>query len=90
MLKNMFPKNNELPASTYEAKKVVCPLGLEVLKIHACINDCILYRGEYENLNECPVCTALRYKIRGDDPGDDVEGEKPRKRVPAKVMWYAL
>ena len=36
-----------------------------------------------------PVCTALRYKIRGDDPGDDVEGEKPRKRVPAKVMWYA-
>src|SRR3954471_20729507 len=89
MLKNMFPKDNELPASTYEAKKVVCPLGLEVLKIHACINDCILYRGEYENLNECPVCTALRYKIRGDDPGDDVEGEKPRKRVPAKVMWYA-
>ncbi|XP_037444808.1 uncharacterized protein LOC119313103, partial [Triticum dicoccoides] len=89
MLKNMFPKDNELPASTYEAKKVVCPLGLEVLKIHACINDCILYRGEYENLNECPVCTALRYKIRGDDPGDDVEGQKPRKRVPAKVMWYA-
>ena len=89
MLKNMFPKDNELPASTYEAKKVVCPLGLEVLKIHACINDCILYRGEYENLNECPVCIALRYKIRGDDPGDDVEGEKPRKRVPAKVMWYA-
>ncbi|XP_037440289.1 uncharacterized protein LOC119308287, partial [Triticum dicoccoides] len=89
MLKNMFPKNNELPASTYEAKKVVCPLGLEVLKIYACINDCILYRGEYENLNECPVCTALRYKIRGDDPGDDVEGGKPRKRVPAKVMWYA-
>ncbi|KAK1696300.1 hypothetical protein QYE76_012997 [Lolium multiflorum] len=89
MLKNMFPKNNELPTSTYEAKKVVCPLGLEVLKIHACINDCILYRGEYENLNECPVCTALRYKIRGDDPGDDVEGQKPRKKVPAKVMWYA-
>ncbi|KAK1627238.1 hypothetical protein QYE76_001553 [Lolium multiflorum] len=87
MLKNMFPKNNELPAA-YEAKKVVCPLGLEVLKIHACI-DCILYRGEYENLNECPVCTALRYKIRGDDPGDDVEGQKTRKKVPAKVMWYA-
>jgi hypothetical protein len=31
---------------------------------------------------------ALRYKIRRDDPGD-VEGEPPRKRVPAKVMWYA-
>jgi hypothetical protein len=23
-----------------------------------------------------------------DDPGD-VEGERPKKRVPAKVMWYA-
>jgi hypothetical protein len=90
IIKNMLPKNNELPASTYEAKKVVCPLGLEVQKIHACINDCILYRIDYENLNECPVCTALRYKIRGDDdPGDDVEGENPRKRVPAKVIWYA-
>ncbi|KAK1631840.1 hypothetical protein QYE76_006155 [Lolium multiflorum] len=80
-------ERENLDRITYEAKKVVFPLGLEVLKIHACINDCILYRGEYENLNECPVCTALRYKIRGDDPGDDVEGEKPRKKVPAKVMW---
>ena len=31
-LKKMLPKHNVLPASTYEAKKVVCPLGLEVLK----------------------------------------------------------
>src|SRR5664279_2451616 len=89
MIKNMLPKDNELPASTYEAKKVVYPLGLEVQKIHACPNDCILYRGEeYENLDACPVCGALRYKIRRDDPGD-VEGKSPRKRVPAKVMWYA-
>ncbi|XP_044385427.1 uncharacterized protein, partial [Triticum aestivum] len=88
MIKNMLPKDNELPESTYEAKKVVCPLGLEVQKIHACPNDCILYRGEYEDLNACPVCGALRYKISRDDPGD-VEGERPRKKIPAKVMWYA-
>ena len=50
--------------------------------------DCILYRGAYEDLNACPVCGALQYKIRRDDPGD-VEGKRPRKRVPAKVMWYA-
>ena len=35
-----------------------------------------------------PICSALRYKIRKDDPAD-VEGERPRKRVPAKVMWYS-
>jgi hypothetical protein len=65
------------------------PLGLDMQKIHACPNDCILYRGEkYENMDKCPVCTASRYKIRKDDPGD-IEGEPHRKRVPAKVMWYA-
>ncbi|KAK1561427.1 hypothetical protein QYE76_018874, partial [Lolium multiflorum] len=79
IIKKMLPGENVLPSSTYEAKKVVCPLGLEVQKIHACINDCILYRGEYENLNACPVCSALRYKIRRDDPGD-VEGESPPGR----------
>jgi hypothetical protein len=39
-------------------------------------------------LNACLVCSALWYKIRRDDLGD-VEGERPKKRVPAKVMWYA-
>ena len=84
----MLPKDNELPTTTYEAKQLVCPLGLEVQKIHACPNYCILYRGENENLDACSVCSALRYKIRKDDPGD-VEGEPPRKRVPTKVMWYS-
>ena len=57
-------------------------------KIHACPNNCILYHGEYEDLNACLVCGALHYKISRDDPGD-VEGEHPRKKIPAKVMWYA-
>ena len=61
---------------------------MKAQKIHACFNDCILYRGEeYENLDACPVCSACRYKILRDDPGD-VEGVRIKKRVPAKVMWY--
>ena len=36
LVKKMLPKDNELPATTYEAKQLVCPLGLEVQKIHAC------------------------------------------------------
>jgi hypothetical protein len=48
----MLSEDKKLPTSMYEAKKIVCPLGLEVQKIHACSNDYILYRGEeYENLN---------------------------------------
>nr|CAH65856.1 OSIGBa0126J24.1 [Oryza sativa] len=46
LVKNILPGGNKLPETTYEAKKIVCPLGLEVHKIHACPNDCILYRGE--------------------------------------------
>nr|AAT85151.1 putative polyprotein [Oryza sativa Japonica Group] len=87
LVKNILPGGNKLPETTYEAK-IVCPLGLEVHKIHACPNDCILYRGEeYENLEACPVCKALRYKIRRDDPGE-VDGQLTKKRIPAKVMWY--
>ena len=50
LIKSLLPEGNTLPETTYKAKKVVCPLGLEAQKIHACPNDCILYRGEYENL----------------------------------------
>jgi hypothetical protein len=84
--KKMLPKDNELPITTYEAKQVVYPLGLEIQKIHACPNDYILYRGEeYEKLDACPVCHASWYKIRQDDPGD-VEGECPTKKIPAKIF----
>jgi len=72
-----------------------CPLRsktsrLSFKKIHACPNDCILYSGkDYKNLDECPVCKASRYKIRRDDPSDVEREERPRKKIPAKVMWYA-
>ena len=78
-----------MPTTTYEAKQLIFLLGLEVQKIHACPNDYILYRGdEYENLDAYPICSTLRYNIRKDDPRD-VEGERPRKRVPFKVMCYS-
>ena len=41
LVKKMLPKDNKLPVTTYEAKQLVCPLGLEVQKIHACPNDFI-------------------------------------------------
>ncbi|WVZ81326.1 hypothetical protein U9M48_028716 [Paspalum notatum var. saurae] len=86
LIKKLLPEGKKLPATTYEAKDVVCPLGLGVQKIHACPNDYILYRHDYKDLESCSMCKASRYKIKHDDPGD-VEGESSRKRVPAKVMW---
>jgi hypothetical protein len=83
LLKEILPMDNVLPESTYQAKKVICLLGLDIQKIHACLNDCILYRGEFAYLEQCSVCKASRYKC-GD--GDDEGGNK--KRVPVKVVWY--
>ena len=70
-----LPEGNTLPTSIEEAKKVVCPLDLPHVKYHACVNDCAIYRGEYEDRTTCPVCGQGRYKSRG-------------KKVPQKVVWY--
>jgi hypothetical protein len=90
IVKDKLPEINELPSTTYEAKQIVYPLGLEVQKIHACPNDCILYRGtEHENLEACPVCNALRYKIQRDDHPSAPKGTPPKMmKVTAKVMCY--
>ncbi|XP_027171728.1 uncharacterized protein LOC113771333 [Coffea eugenioides] len=62
-------------SSYYEAKNFICELGLKCEKIHACENDCVLYRKENEgldhHLNE--KCKAPRYK-------------SPNSKVPRKVL----
>jgi hypothetical protein len=90
IVKDKLPENNELPSTTYEAKQTMCTLVLEVQKIHACPNDCILYRRtEHEKLEACPVCKALRHKMRRDDDPCAPEGTPPKMtKVSAKVMWY--
>lgn len=47
--KEAFPKDVKLPDNFYAAKEIVKALGLGYINIDACINDCILYRKEYEN-----------------------------------------
>ncbi|CAL8173720.1 unnamed protein product [Prunus armeniaca] len=48
--------------------------------MHACPNDCILYRKEYEDSTNCPTCGISRWK----------EGKDSilKEGVPAKVVWY--
>ncbi|XP_076912650.1 uncharacterized protein LOC143571021 [Bidens hawaiensis] len=66
-----LPRDNELPISTYQAKKLMCPMGLEVERIHACPNNCILYRNQYKQIND----------------SGDVDDEMTKKQPPAKVLW---
>ncbi|XP_062104250.1 uncharacterized protein LOC133815423 [Humulus lupulus] len=81
LLKEILPKDNELPSSLYEAKKTLCTLGMEYSKIHACPNDCVLYRNQYESASECPVCKTSRWKKNKNN-------KECKKGIPAKVLWY--
>ncbi|XP_021861458.2 uncharacterized protein [Spinacia oleracea] len=74
VFKDILPPENVLPSRTYKAKKMLCTTDLNYEKIHACPNDCILYRDEFEALKKCPECNVSRYKKK--------EG------VSAKVLWY--
>jgi ssDNA-binding Zn-finger/Zn-ribbon topoisomerase 1 len=85
LLIQMLPEGNVMPNRYYEAKKVLCPMGLEYEKIHACPNDCILYRKEFVEYDHCPKCKASRYKKKD---GDSSDGELTKKGPPAKVVWY--
>ncbi|WVZ17031.1 hypothetical protein V8G54_010013 [Vigna mungo] len=76
LLKEMLPENNTLSICTYEAKNILCPMGLEYQKIQACPNDCVLYIKEFASLN--------RFKKKSDRNTAD-EGNYG---APAKVMWY--
>ena len=56
LLSEMLPKGNTLPTWNHDAKKILCFMGMEYKRIHACSNDCILYRKEFEDLKKCPKC----------------------------------
>ena len=57
-----------LPSTCREARQLLVELGVEYKQIHACQNDCILYRGEYQNKQECPVCKEKRYRTDVQSP----------------------
>ncbi|XP_026428816.1 uncharacterized protein LOC113324740 [Papaver somniferum] len=81
LLKDMLPKEGNLMArSTYQAKKILKAMGSWYTKIHACINNCILYWNEYKDEKVCPTCKAPRWKVDRDG--------KVYENVPAKVLWY--
>ncbi|XP_074354077.1 uncharacterized protein LOC141692994 [Apium graveolens] len=79
----LLPDGNVLPRRTYEAKQMLKSIGLVHDRIHVFPNDCILYRKEYAELDECPKYSLKCYK--NDSPQwkifDDTHkdfGKEPR------------
>ena len=60
-------------------------MGLEIQRIHARPNDCMLYRNDDANLSKCRICGTPRYKrIRTKEN----TGGKRSKGPPSKMLWY--
>ncbi|KAJ0011038.1 hypothetical protein Pint_33318 [Pistacia integerrima] len=81
MLEDMLPEHNVILKSVYSVRKIIKEFDLGYDKIHACANDCCLFRKEIKNLQRCPKCGSLRWKV-------DERTKKIRKGVPAKVLRY--
>ncbi|GKA25324.1 hypothetical protein Tco_0711433 [Tanacetum coccineum] len=80
---NVFPisKGFKLPPSYYAIKKTFKTIGLGYESIHACVNDCFLFRGDdNKDVHFCPVYNTSRWK----------DSNTPGKKVPKKVLRYFL
>jgi hypothetical protein len=62
LLTKVLQKLNCLPSSTYQVKKIICPLTLGTEKIYACLNHCIFYLKGHEFKDRCPRCNTSWYK----------------------------
>ncbi|XP_062085595.1 uncharacterized protein LOC133791693 [Humulus lupulus] len=78
IFREVLPNDHKIPSSHYEAKRMLCKLGLGYETIHVCENDCTLFWKEHKDATECPICGFSRYKLKG----------KRRKNVPVKKMHY--
>ncbi|CAA7042281.1 unnamed protein product [Microthlaspi erraticum] len=80
-IKDMLPEDNLLPKPTDEMKKFLKIFGFGYDVIHACKNDCILYRKQYQKMESCPRCSTSRWEV------DKHSGEE-KIGIAAKVLRY--
>ena len=77
-----------MPKSYYQEKKILCLVGIEYQKIHACPNDCILCIHEFEKMHKYRRCGVSRYKVKDNDECNSYENSK--KAPSAMVLWYLM
>ena len=61
----LLPHPNTLPDSEYAASQMLRKLGLEFQNIEVCPNNCVLFRGVFENHLLCPSCGSMRRRRHG-------------------------
>nr|GEY25759.1 hypothetical protein [Tanacetum cinerariifolium] len=81
--RKVFPttKGYKLPSSYYAIKKTFKMTRLGYESIHACVNDCFLFRGEdYKDKQFCPVYNTSRWK----------DSNTPGKKVPKVLRYFSI
>ncbi|XP_024004018.1 uncharacterized protein LOC112081492 [Eutrema salsugineum] len=81
LIQDMLPEDNVLPKSTDAIKKFLKVFGFGYENIHACRNDCILYRKEFEKLESCPRCKVSRWE-------KNKHSNEMKIGIPAKILRY--
>ena len=67
----VLPEGHCIPNTLDKVQKVVRDLGLDYRKIHACVNDCVLFRKDYEKIDTCPKCGESRWKTAASNEKDE-------------------
>ena len=79
-MSDTMPNDNHMLRNFYQSKKSVAQLGLGCVKIDCCLNGCMLYYKDDDNLESCRYCGEQRYKCI-------IKRGNMRKRA-FKKMWY--
>ncbi|XP_026452259.1 uncharacterized protein LOC113352677 [Papaver somniferum] len=85
---SVLPQGHCLPKSTYEVKKLLKAFQLTYEKIHACQNDCCLFRNDLKDADACPKCHYSRWKEDTSNMDDAHMIDDPKKKIPVKVLRY--
>ena len=92
LIVDALPTGHCIPDTIKKAQKTIRDLGLSYVKIDACVNDYVLFRGPLADSNTCPICEESRWKNDDgniiDEAGEYSESGGSKKRTPCKVLRY--
>jgi hypothetical protein len=80
----LLPEGHCIPDTLDKVRKVVHDLGLEYEKVHACVNDCVLFRKDYARMDKCQTCGESRRK----NDEEAIGTASTKKRYPRKILRY--
>ena len=89
--RDTLPLGHCIPDTIKKAQKIIRDLGLTYIKIDACVNDCVLFRGPLANMDTCPTCGENRWKkdnTNSNEIGESSESGGAKKHTPCKVLRY--